>query len=242
MLEINLAFPRPWTVRLPTLVRQMKPEYVNAFFNDGSLRLSSFESFRKHPDEKRKDGQEGLVAMKVNTPTGSLSILGACGQEAYVMCASAIETPISESEIESVSAFRIHDSLKFADAIARQIPGFTGGTEGLCTYRTNTMITKDDSTPMNPPTDGRNVDAWFEAHKRNTARLAIDAYFMKHISFAHESEYRFIWFAENSRKQFLDIKCPEAVKYCERVDKNSSQPLSDPPSFNGHQAMTFGDF
>ena len=57
MLEINLAFTRPWTVRLPTLVRQMKPEYVDAFFNDGSLRLSSFESFRRHPDEKRKDAE-----------------------------------------------------------------------------------------------------------------------------------------------------------------------------------------
>lgn len=241
MLEINLAFTRPWTVRLPTLARQMKPEYVDAFFNDGSLRLSSFESFRRHPDEKRKDGQEGLVAMQVNNPSGSLSILGACGQEAYIICTSAIEMPISESEIESVSAFRIHDSLKFADAISRQIPGFTGGTEGLCTYRTNTMITKNDSTPTTPPTDGKNIELWFKTQNENTARLAVDAYFMKHISFAHESEYRFIWFAENSRKQFIDIKCPEAVKYCERIDENSSKPLSKPPPLTDCQTYMFGD-
>ena len=240
MLEMNFAFTRPWTVRLPTLVRQISTEYVDAFFNDGSLRLSSFEAFRRHPDEKRRDGQEGLVAMEVNTPTGSLSILGACGQEAYIMCASTVETPIGEND-GSASAFRIFDSLKFADAVSRQIPGFIGGTEGFCIYRKNTMITKSDPNPIIVPTAGVNSDSWFQEQKLRTAKLAIDAYFMKHISFAHEAEYRFIWFAENSRKQFLDIRCPAAIECCERVTKDLSEPASQPSFPSGSQTFFFGD-
>ncbi len=240
MLEMNFAFARPWTVRLPTLARQMNTEYVDAFFNDGSLRLSSFETFRRHPDEKRRDGQEGLVAMEVNTPTGSLSILGACGQEAYIMCASTVEVPIDENN-GPVSAFRILDTLKFADAISRQIPGFIGGVEGFCIYRKNTMIKKIDPNPMISPTVGANPDLWFQEQKLRTAKLAIDAYFMKHISFAHEAEYRFIWFAENSRKQFLEIKCPAAIECCERVTKESSEPASQPTFPSGPQTLCFGD-
>ncbi len=242
MLEMNLAFTRPWTVRLPTLVRQMNIEYVDAFFNDGSLRLSSFESFRRNPDEKRKDTQEGLVAMQVNTPTNTLSILGTGRQTAYIVCASTIEKPLSEFEMKSISSFRIHDSLKFADAVARQIPGFSGGTEGLCNYRTNTMITKNDSTPRDMPNDPKDIEAWFKNENANTARLAIDAYFMKNISFAHESEYRFIWFTESPREQFLDIKCPEAIKYCERIDENLSKILSDRHPSSGSQTFAFGEF
>lgn len=240
MLEMNLAFTRPWTVRLPTLVRQMKAEYVDAFFNDGSLRLSSFETFRRHPDEKRRDGQEGLVAMEVDTPTGSLNILGTCGQGAYIMCTSTVEIPIREID-GSVSAFRILDTLKFADAISRQIPGFVGGVEGFCIYRNNTMIKKSDPSPMISPSVGVNPDLWFQEQKLRTAKLAVDAYFMKHISFAHEAEYRFIWFAENSRKQFLDIKCPAAIECCERVTKESSEPASQPSFPSGSQTFCFGD-
>lgn len=240
MLEMNFAFTRPWTVRLPTLVRQMNTKYVDEFFNDGSLRLSSFESFRRHPDEKRRDGQEGLVAMEVDTPTGSLSILGACGQEAYIMCASTVEIPIDEND-GPVSAFRILDTLKFADSISRQIPGFIGGAEGFCIYRNNTMIKKSDPAPMTSPTAGTNPDLWFQEQKLRIAKLAMDAYFMKHISFAHEAEYRFVWFAENSRKQFLDIKCPAAIECCERVTKESSEPRSEPSFPSGSQTFCFGD-
>lgn len=236
MLEMNLAFTRPWTVRLPTVVRQMNTEYADAFFNDGSLRLSSFENFRRHPDEKRRDGQEGLVAMEVNTPTGSLSIIGANGQEAYIMCASTVEMPIDEND-DSVSAFRILDTLKFADAISRQIPGFIGGVEGFCIYRKNTMIKKFDPTSINSPPVGANPDLWFKEQKLRTAKFATDAYFMKHISFSHEAEYRFIWFAENSRKQFLDIKCPAAIECCERVTNESSEPVSQPSFPSGSQTF-----
>jgi hypothetical protein len=112
MPEMNLAFARPWTLRFPTLTRQMKPEHIDDFFRDGSLRLSSFESFRKHPDEARRDVQEGMVAMIVNTPTGPFNILGANGQEAYILCASTVESVEPVELPGKASAFRILDGTK----------------------------------------------------------------------------------------------------------------------------------
>lgn len=217
MPEMNLAFARPWTVRFPTLTRHMPSEYIDAFFQDGSLRLSSFDSFRKHPDEARRDAQEGLVAMIVNTPTGPFNILAANGQEAYILCASTVERVDSPVVPGKASAFRILDATKFADAVSRQIQGFVGGVEGLCSYRHNTMITKSDSRSIVPPTSAENVEKWADEMNHHTSRLVLDAYFMKHISFAHESEYRFIWFAEGRPKDFIDIKCPAAIPFCERI-------------------------
>lgn len=39
--------------------RYLDKELVNAFFNEGKLRLSSFNKFRKHSDEHRGDKDEG---------------------------------------------------------------------------------------------------------------------------------------------------------------------------------------
>jgi hypothetical protein len=79
------------------------------------------------------------------------------------------------------------------------------------------MITKSDSRAIVPPANNENVEKWFHEQNRHTGKLAVDAYFMKHMSFAHESEYRFIWFAEGTRRDFIVVKCPAAIPFCERI-------------------------
>jgi len=202
------------------LTRQLKAEFVDAFFRDGTLRLSSFEVFRRHPDELRRDPQEGLVAMEIKAPNGKTSILGANGQEAYVMSASTVETVLPPDG--SIAAFRILDTLDFANAISGQIPGFLGGTEGLCSYRDNTMLKKKDSRIM-PPPDGVDPEKWFEEQKRYIGRHTIDAFFVKESRFSQEAEYRFIWFASGSHKDYLDIKCPAALQFCEHACERSGR-------------------
>lgn len=105
MAEIPFAFSRPWSFRVPVLTRQMKTEYVEAFFRDGSLRLSSFKIFREHPDELRRDEMEGQINMNIDVPNGKLSVLANNMQEAYIICASTIESSIPKDG--SISAFRI---------------------------------------------------------------------------------------------------------------------------------------
>lgn len=193
----------------------MRTEYVEAFFRDGTLRLSSFEVFRQHPDELRRDTQEGRVVMEIEAPNGKTSVLGTNGQEAYVMCASTVETALPSDG--TISAFRILDTLGFANAISGQIPGFVGGTEGLCSYRDNTMLRKRDSRPIAPPPEGSDPEKWFHEQERFIGKHAIDAFFVKESRFSHEAEYRFIWFASGSHNRYLDIKCPAALQFCERA-------------------------
>ena len=49
---MQIMLNRIWSVRLPVVVREMATKYVDEFFADGSLRLSSFATFAKHEDEE----------------------------------------------------------------------------------------------------------------------------------------------------------------------------------------------
>ena len=217
MSELTIAFPRQWTIRTPVVTRIMARSYIDSFFEDGSLRLSSFDSFNKHPDEDRRDQQEGNIAMKIDEPNGSLNILARNGQEAYVLCGSLAEMSTTKEHSKD-SSFRILNTLAFADAISRQIPGFLGGVEGSCTYRDNTMISKKGSRKISPPENQEEVEEWFNEQNRYVGKQAIEGFFVKHSKFAHESEYRFIWFAEGHAKPHIDIKCPAAREFCERIE------------------------
>jgi hypothetical protein len=153
--------------------------------------------------------------MEITGPNSRASVLATNGQEAYVMCASTVETALPADG--SMAAFRILDTLAFANAISSQILGFVGGTEGLCSYRDNTMLKKTDPSSFEPPPEGADVEKWFEDHERRIGKHSIDAFFVKESRFSHESEYRFIWFASGPHREYLDIKCPAAKQFCERV-------------------------
>lgn len=131
------------------------------------------------------------------------------------MCASTVEhAPPANG---TMSAFRILNTLGFANAVASQIPGFVGGTEGLCSYRDNTSLRETDPTPFGPPPEGEGLEEWFAEQKRRVGRHSIDAFFVKESRFAHEAEYRFIWFASGPYREYREIKCPDARQFCERV-------------------------
>lgn len=51
---LTLNFTRQWSIVRPRLYRHMEAKYVDSF-----LRLSSFEQFAKHPDEKLRNTGEG---------------------------------------------------------------------------------------------------------------------------------------------------------------------------------------
>ncbi len=215
MIDVKFPTGKVWQIRSPVVVRQMQAEYVDAFFLDGSLRLSSFKSFRDHPDERRRDQGEGKTVMEISERDGMLSVLGMSGSPAYIICASSEEsqerTPVGQARL------RILDTVRFADAVSRCVPGFDWGTEGPCVYRQDTVLRKKGNRPLAPPTNGKDIERWFREQDRYVGQHAVDGFFLKHIDFVHEAEYRFIWFATGEPLAFVDIKCPAAREYCQRV-------------------------
>ena len=220
---IEIPFVRPWNVRTPILTRYLEQEYVDEFFDSGKLRISSFKAFRKHEDAQRGDTSEGTINSKITTPSGAYGTLLISNQEAYVLCASTIENKNMEATFETNSGFRINNSLGFANAVSRYIPGFYEGMEGLCSYRKDTLIQKYDdnlsSLANRMPNNFESPEAGWNETNRYANELANEAFFIKHISYSHQGEYRMIWIASGGEKQYIDIICPEALQFC--------QPLKD---------------
>ena len=74
-----------WSVCLPSqgpahngpVFRHLNRKWVDAFFTTGELQLSSIAHFKKHPDELRRDAQEGVFI--------SQSSIGLARLDGYVL-------------------------------------------------------------------------------------------------------------------------------------------------------------
>lgn len=219
MNELKTIFSHPWSIRLPTVVRYLETKYVDEFFNEGKIRISSFKKFRKYKDEEKGDVFEGRVSMGIEAPNGRYAIAAINGQEAYVLSASTVESNNMKANFQADSGFQIINTLAFADCISRQIPGFDRSTQGFCLYRDSILLQKKTNIPIKPPEPHGNMEEWAAENDRFISEQSVDAYFIKLSKYSHQGEYRFIWFAQGKEeKEHIDLYCPEATKFCERID------------------------
>jgi hypothetical protein len=218
MSFLQTGFTTPWEIRTPALTRYLEKEFVELFFKEGKLRLSSFKAFRNNPDEQRGDPFEGRATMQITAPNGRHTILTMNGQAAYILCAGTVENKNMEASFKTECGFRILNPLGFANVISRHIPGFVFGMEGLCYYREERSIDKHDEKPIISPDSYPDPEAWGKEYDLYVREQTKEAYFLKHISYSHQGEYRFIWFAGGEEKDYIDITCPEAVRFCQPLN------------------------
>jgi hypothetical protein len=214
MSTLNIPFTYNWAVRTPTVIRVMGRQYVDDFFNEGHLRISSFDAFRKHPDEARRDEEEGRASMLITSSESRMTAIAFNGQEAYVLCASTVEQPIDR---DSSAGIRINDTVAFPAAVSRQLPGFVGGTEGSCIYRESTIYEAKNQRSFTPPKEGEDPEDWADRSDRILGEHMQNKFFIKPLKFFKESEYRMIWFCNGKPRDFIDITCKDAVRFCERA-------------------------
>lgn len=220
----SIPFVREWRVRRAPIYRYMAKEYVDLFFDKGILRLSSFAEFAKHPDEQRRDKNEGWGTVthtnsEANDGKGMtlMAVIG-IGMNSYVLCGSTIYTEDSRMRFGN-SGFIIRDSIGFAYALSNQIPGFLMGYEGPCSYEEHRRIQRDignfsiDDLKVSSESNDISMEKMMKAIG-TTAQD--DLLFIKPNKFAHELEYRLTWQVDKSVEGVLDVHCPGALQFCEK--------------------------
>jgi hypothetical protein len=217
MNETLNRFAKTWGFRRPTLTRYLQTKYVDEFFNEGILQLSSFKVFRKHPDEERVDIYEGRPMLQIGRPNGSFAIVGINAAETYILCTTSVECLKMEASFDTSDGFRITNSLAFAECISRCIPGYIWGIEGFCDYRDNLLIEKYDSNPIKGPDEYGSLEEWERKTDEYVGQQMIDGFFLKRLKYAHQSEFRMIWCGSGKEQKYLKITCPEARKFCQRL-------------------------
>jgi hypothetical protein len=91
---ISLQTGKPLDIYLPNVYRYMDKEYVNLFFEQGILRISSFKKFKEYPDEIRGDKKEGSGSVTGTSDTSGFQfhVMSNTGSDAYMLCGSIIES------------------------------------------------------------------------------------------------------------------------------------------------------
>ncbi|UPG88317.1 hypothetical protein L2Y96_12890 [Luteibacter aegosomaticola] len=232
MNHLQVLFPRPWQIRRPVVTRYMETAYVDAFFRDGSLRLSSFRRFRQYADEVRGDGLEGRASQTWTHPDGGHSaIVTINGGRCFVLCGASSEGPAIAEAFGTDDGFRILDTVAFADVVSRHIPGFIQGVEGLCMYRDDVGLIKA-MPQMFTEADEADPTAAFERFDKAIQTESVDSFFLKRLRYATQCEYRLIWMALGDEVDCIEIKCPEAIPFTERLTKPGTLPpgVPHPPS------------
>jgi hypothetical protein len=253
-----------WQVKTPTVYRYLEQEYIDKFFEEGIIQLSSFAQFAEHEDEARNDSDEGVNIMTVEGDDRCIISVGAAGMDAYVFCGSTIASESLMKEFGVDGYFKINDTRSFAKEIAKSleksddIKRVKKGVEGFCEYTDGNRIRKEaeieipeslsdgdydgfrferseeevpeplkgrrdeNTTQEEPPGDLKNITDDEEISVENieaqiNQAVGHDPLFIKDERFQEQSEYRWLWHIDGEMSSTIQIKCPEALEYCEKV-------------------------
>jgi len=224
-VSMSVSWTLPYVLRKPLVYRHMAQEYVELFFNHGRLRLSSFDEFKKHPDEARRDEHEGfgqLTNVNANGQEQTVFAVMGSGHNAFVLCGSTTPLEPKEDRPQTTTGFLIHDTFNFLSVVGRRIPKIVAMMEGHCLYQSEKIIRRFgpgiDFDAMKISPDKNELDMG----KMQAALMGMageDLVFLKPNRFAHEAEYRLVWAVKENVTGYLDIECPEAVEFCTPFEK-----------------------
>jgi hypothetical protein len=220
MTIYSLYITRPWHIYFPVLFRYLEQEYIDAFFRDGSLRLSSFKQFAKHKDEARNDWGEGKFVFEITHEKTMMSGIALFGSEAYALSASLVESPDLMNIFGYNGYFKINDPAGFGIAIASQLAGFSRGFQGPCFYSDSRPLKYASEKPVLEPwpeTEEEKEKWGDESRQMMHEETKLDPYFVKATRYASQNEYRLLWCISGNVDNYIDIKCPEAIRFCTKI-------------------------
>lgn len=210
-------------IQTPVVFRCLNRKYVDNFFKDGELRLSSFKRFRQHPNEKMKDGMEGVhFVVGHHRPSNShISGIQESGWQSYILCGTTHNTKGKVASFQADAAIQIFDTTNFGIEIGKQISGLKKGIEGFCLYNDGPVefLLPDNIPPHEILKEadkrsaaGRDDLSHFTAGMEMSQTNA--AYFKKRPEFQHEMEYRWVWVTDNCAIDEIIVKCPSSRAFC----------------------------
>lgn len=212
------------SVNTPHMFRYMPQEYIDDFFEDGTLRLSSFERFSRHEDEIRRDSSEGGNILWGRGEDKTMMAVTHHGHNAYVLCGSTIGSDRLMDRFGENGYFRIKDTTSFAVEVLKSLESHEslrcqGIVEGFCIYKSKRSIERPidiDFEDMKLDDGSGNIDMGKMQEK--VAEIGgQDVFFVKEKSYQEECEYRILWIMSDKVDGITDVQCPEARKYCEKV-------------------------
>ena len=216
------AFQSPvyWRIKKNPVYRLLdNKEWLDNFFFNGEILLSCFSKFKKYPNEIQGDSEEGNAMCYFQDENNNLqAIKYEAGMNSYVLSTTEILTPAVINDFKSIGAIKINNTTNFSLEISKRISFCMSGLEGRCNYQDDRIFQlkeHDKLLQYYKSKEGRH------SHQFQAELMSLnDEYelFLKKSVYSNQQEYRLIWFSNEIVTESIIVKCPEAIKYCERVD------------------------
>lgn len=206
-----------WLQRINPIYRILSDlQYLEDFFENGNIFLSSFKNFKGYDDEMQGDFSEGnLLVGGFDGKDKSHYISYEGGVNAYVLCATNFLNNKVIKDFNGVGAIKIKDSVNFGKEIARKLPYVNTGIEGDCIYRDSKVRTlENEQNKIFQKIDFKDSISMKEEISKITLGIEL---FLKHKKYEHQQEHRLLWFSEVQIDNGIFIHCPEAINYCEKI-------------------------
>lgn len=203
---------------IPMVFRYSEKKWVDNFFKDGSIRISSFKKFHKHTDEQRGDKDEGYNIISGVKDKIYMYAITQHGSDAFVLSTSLLLDPKLYTDFDVDDCFIIEKPYEFMQAIASHIPNLKGVNFGPCLYQPQHFIRRSIEMNLEALNSEYNPDDLGNIIQLVNDAGGLDPLFIKTINYSNQHEYRFLWHSSNENlPEHLDLKVPEAVNFCRRV-------------------------
>jgi hypothetical protein len=216
--RINIPFD--WSVKIEPLYRLFDDtKWMNNFFQTGEIMLSCFNNFRNYPDEMQGDKDEGEAIVGGVSENGDhQAFVYESGMNAYILSTTTKLADEVKKDFKAKCAIKINYPTLFAFEIAKKLPFVAGGLEGRCNYvdyRVNIFHKQQSENKFFQNTDFQDVANLNEQLVELTKGNEL---FLKQNKYAHQNEYRLIWFSQQKITESIIINCPEAREFCEQIN------------------------
>lgn len=202
---------------IPSVFRYLNREYVDSFFSDGTLLLSTFLKMREYPDEQRGDKDEGHGTIKYEINDQAVQTDVQVGIGAYILCTSLLHSTQMYEDFQCNSCIEIKNPLYFANLVALKIRDVDKVLFGPCQYVGDRVLDRNPESNF-PCVTEQDFTALFQ---KTVLDGSYHVPFRKHLHFCSQHEYRFLWEVSSAIQpieQPLTIKVPEAIPLCNRLD------------------------
>lgn len=210
------SFGIKWSVKIEPIFRLLdNTDYINNFFEKGEIMLSCFNNFKKNPDEMQGDKEEGqAIVGEFGNSSRNSHVIYESGLNAFVMSTTSRINDTIIKDFNAVGAIKIKDPSKFAFEIAKKLPYVDSGVEGFCNYKSSRVefLDGEEGRILNSLDFSIPSSRMIFEEITNSMEL-----FLKLDKYEHQKEYRLVWFSNEEIKNSIIIKCPEAIRYCERI-------------------------
>jgi hypothetical protein len=211
------------SMQRPILYRYENDVFIDKFFKNGKLLISTFHNYKSYPDNQIGDIFEGISeTLETHVDKESLKLFAhshsMTGENAYCFCTSTILDPALFGEFKRNSVFRITNAYCFMDEICKALK-LSEVLSGHCEYL-RLRIPKQKIANIGigfVPTNNLESSETFPIANLYDNNEML---FIKRIKYQLQCEYRMIWKTDHTVKDPIEIDCHKASQFCEMISED----------------------